>query len=1133
VLTSTDNPSLRWIISKNASELLNMTKSLPYSKKLHFCNHSIALHKIKTIPSKVKMASVIALNEVEGLVLKLWERDNIIDRIAAACESRKEVVQLDGPPFATGTMHFGHIVVSTNKDINARIQTMTGSKVIRSYGYDTHGIPIEHLAKKKIGYNTTDQLIEFGVDKHNQICRDLINECCDAWKTSFAKIGRWIDPKKEYKTMDLSYMESVIWVFAKLYEKGLIYEGYKVMPYSVGCGTTLSNFEAKQAYRDVVDRTLSAKFELKTVPANSKLVLGEKSTYVIAWTTTPWTLPSNMALCTAPTGVLIKCTDSANNCYVIMSESKYATLDATKYPLVEKLSTQDVIGATYVSLYSNTQHQNSCPIVADAYVKMEGDAAGTGFVHIAPAYGEDDFRVGCEHELIDKNSRGKSSILDPIGPDGKFDQTFSQFAGLTFEESNKVIIKDLTSRSLVFDIKDYKHSYPFCDRSGCRLIYRVDTAWFVAASNPELKQRMMEFNDQINWAPSTVGSGQFKAWLEEPVDWCISRNRFWGTPLPVWKSADGEEVVCVSSKAELEKLTGGKISDLHIEFVDKLEIPSRMGKGMLKRVPFVLDCWFESGSAAVAECHYPFENREAFDARLKTGAPIVDFITESIDQCRGWFYVQLVLMTALFDRAPFANVIVTGIMLASDGQKMSKSKANYEDPTELIKAYGADVLRLYLLDTPILKATSVKFDDKALFKMQQSSTVKIYNMTKFLLEKCEFAARKGYPISMPTSADVKTFSNILDRWILNKCGLLATKMETDMLAYKYTNLSTCILEFTEQLTNWYVKMARERLKACDQQSLQTLMYVLMQFCMILAPIMPFISEFVYQEIKTFGMSANSMKIQSVHAESYPTEADFISDPSLETKFDLIQRIIVLIRDLRISVSVNNKFPLKLVEIGFIDSKLWDQISDVLDYVYAESSVVEIVRMPDCSSLLQMKLEPLRMELGRHLKGLNLANLMNEVTKFITEMPSDEIVTFMNTGKTTLTTSKGNTIELTWPMVKLNYCLLVKTPSVKNSNDIVMRIDASKTPDIMIKYMSKLIGQAIQMHRKQRCMKPWNVINLTYTSSDTSILEFMEANAHTFVCENMLSVKYVPIIADDKTTTHAIETGGNISFASDF
>jgi isoleucyl-tRNA synthetase len=1092
------------------------------------------------------MAFNIELSKVEDYVLKLWERDNVIDKIIKASKERSEVVFLDGPPFATGTMHYGHMLVSTVKDSITRALTMSGFKVERISGSDTHGIPIEHLVKKKIGYNTTEELIAFGIDKHNKICRDLINECCDTWKTSFSKIGRWIDPAKQYKTMDLSYMESVMWVFSELYRKGLIYEGYKVMPYSVGCGTTLSNFEAKQAYKEVVDKSASIKFLLQTVPTGSKLKLDtNKQTYIIAWTTTPWTLPSNMALCTAPSGTLIKCLHTDASHYLIMSEAKYATLDSTKYLLVEKLETSDVIGGTYATLYSAADQISPKfgPIISDPYVKMEGDGAGTGFVHIAPAYGEDDFRIGCANNLVDRKI--KSSIINPIGADGKFDQTFSQFAGLSFEESNKVILKDLSTRNLVFDTKDYRHSYPFCDRSGCRLIYRVDTAWFVAASNPDLRQRMIDFNSKINWAPSNIGSGQFRAWLEEPVDWCISRNRFWGTPLPIWKSDDGEEIICVSSVEELETLSGIKVDDLHIEYVDKIKIPSRMGKGMLTRVSYVLDCWFESGSAAVAERHYPFENKESFDARIAQGTPIVDFITESIDQCRGWFYVQLVLMTALFDRAPFGNVIVTGIINAADGQKMSKSKANYDDPSTIIETYGADVLRLYLLDTPVIKATSIKFDANTLFKMQQASVVKLYNMTKLLLEKCELAFHKtNSKIVLPSHDQIKSFSNILDRWILNKAGLLAQKMKLDFMSYKLTSTSNDILVFIEQLTNWYVKMARERLKSCNTEALQTLMYILLQFSKMIAPVMPFISEFIYHELKKFFVGFVRMEEAlvpenadafSVHAESYPTADDFISDPTLEAKFDMIQRIIILVRDLRINANVNNKFPLKMVEIGFIDKNLWDQISDVLSYVQDESNVVEISRMTDCSGLLEQKLVPQKMQLSTYLKSIGLATSMNEVMKFISELSGQPLTSFLTTGNATLSI-KNLDVKLDLSMVRLTYNLLTKVPNVKNSNDIVVRVDATKSKDIMEKYLIKLIGQAIQMHRKQRGMKPWDIIRLTYYSTDIPILDFMQNNLDTFVCENVLSIKFASSDSQkpkDKVTTHDIEIGGSIEFASDF
>ena len=1065
-----------------------------------------------------------SLPNLEKKVIKYWRDIDAINCIIENSQSFPELRFLEGAPFCNGTMHFGHILVSTVKDTMARFFAMNGYYVDRRNGFDCHGVPCEMLAKKTIGYTTKEELLKFGIDKHNDVCRSLISNCAEQWYKDFERLGRWIDQKREFKTMDVKFMESVIWVFSELYTKGMIFEGIKVMPYSTGCGTPLSHFEAKQNYKDVTEMSVTCCFEIvSTEHSVYKLVEKDYPTYILAWTTTPWTLPMNSAICTGINIPIIYAFDTQLKYYIMMSKNNFETTyskmkfeNKSRFIVKTELSSNDLVNMEYkppFDYFWKCGCQNHLPIterafrvVSDAFVKGSGKDSGTGFVHCAAAYGEEDFRVCCEKNIIDsRNSKG--NLIDPVDDNGCFTNEVPNYTGMYVKTADKIIIADLKSKNLLFDSKQYTHSYPFCYRTDTPLLYKVVNAWFLNASNKEFRNKMLANAKKINWFPKRIGEIDFCNWLQNSVDWCISRTRYWGTPIPVWKSADGKEIICIKSIAELEELSGVTgISDLHIEVVDKIQIPSREGRGMLSRVEGVLDCWFESGSTIYGQQHYPFEG--SIDLSKDH---LSDFVSESADQYRCWFYVLNVLSTALFDKPAFANVIVTGMVNGSDGQKMSKSKGNYPDPNILMDKYGADILRLYLLSTPVVKAESVRFDELALSKLQQNSTVKIYNIGLFLVEKINLYDRE-YPenkIIYPTLAKLALMENILDKWIISKTGLFSQEIYADLSSYQISGVAGKILNYIEQLTNWYVKMARERLKGPAskfdisndswKQSIETLLFVLHQFIRIVAPVLPFICETVYLMLTPYLSSP----LKSIHFCSYPKPNEFVFNMDLENKFNIVQQVITLIREGRDTLKINHRRPIGCVEIGCLSPSNWVIIQDILDYVRMESNVLSIKKM-DPRDLIYGKIEPIMLELSAYLKEINQIKNMKLFTQFITNMTNEQIHQFQLSGCITEPTTN---VTLNNNHISFKYLLINPNPSIKFSNNILVRLDATYTPEIKVEYLIRLINTAIQMHRKQILLKPWQVICIMYHSS-AELQDFITEHNGNFCCKNLSSIQFV-------------------------
>ncbi len=755
--------------------------------------------------------------------------------------SKNEFVFYDGPPFANGLPHYGHLLTGFIKDLFARFQTMQGKKVERKFGWDTHGLPVEMETEKELSkqYNKpiSGQLAiqEFGIEKFNFACQTSVMKYANEWKQYVTRQGRFVDFDNSYKTMDLNYMESVIWAFQQLYNKGLLYEDFKVVPYSWACQTPLSNFETKMdnAYRQKASKSATIKFLLHNQPYCTNL-----KHYIVAWTTTPWTLPSNLALAIGE-NIEYSVLNNQQEILILASAcvAKFSK-ELADYQIINTVLGKNLVGLKYQPLFPYfNNHDNAFSILSGNFVSTED---GTGVVHIAPGFGEDDQLLCKQHSI---------ATVCPIDEGAKFNEQVFDLPHLTLKnrhvfDTNDDIIKYLKTQNLWLKTEQHLHNYPHCWRTDTPLIYKAVSSWYVRVS--DCKDKMVELNQQINWIPSHLKDGQFGNWLASARDWSITRNRFWGCPVPVWKSKSGK-IRVFGSVAELEKISGQKITNLHRPFIDNI---SFIEDGELfNRVPDVLDCWFESGSMPFAQVHYPFENKEWFENNFPA-----DFITEYVAQTRGWFYTLMVLSTALFDKIPFKNVICHGTILDENAQKLSKRLKNYADPLEIFKTYGSDAMRFYMISQPVMKGQELKIDKegKAIKETYRLAIKPFLNAFNFFCLYANADKIKANLIVTP-----KKFTNVLDQYILSKLKIANQNIEKALL--EFNTISACeeFLHFFEVLNNWYIRRNRQRFWqnnnspeiAIDKQNAYDVLYTaLLTMAKNSAPLLPFTCEFVWQKL---------------------------------------------------------------------------------------------------------------------------------------------------------------------------------------------------------------------------------------------------------------------------------------------
>lgn len=890
--------------------------------------------------------------EAERSVLKFWQEKQIFKKSLEKTKKGKNYIFYDGPPFATGLPHHGHIVASTLKDVVPRYFTMKGFYVDRRFGWDCHGLPIEQEIDKKFQMSASDFVAQHGVKKYNDECRGIVDRYVNEWEKTIGRLGRWVDFQNDYKTMDLSFMESTWWVFKSIWDKGLIYQGNKIVPYSPALQTALSNFEAGQNYQDIQDPAVTVLFRTKE----------DANTYFAAWTTTPWTLPSNLSLCVHPDIDYVKVKDLEKNIFIIMAKARLEAYKKNfKYEEVENYKGTDLKGKKYEPLFpyfSKLEEDGYFVVLNDEYVTTSD---GTGIVHQAPGFGEEDNRVMKAAKLPE--------VVVPFDESGVFTAEVPDYKGMKFKDADKDIIKNLKDRGQLFHQSTLVHSYPMCYRTDTPLMYRAMPQWYLAVE--KIKDKMLAANQQITWVPETIKEGRFGKWLENARDWAISRTRVWGTPLPIWINDKTGKMICMGSLADLKKYTGKEVTDLHREYVDGLDFSIAGEEGTYKRIPEVLDCWFESGSMPYSQLHYPFENQDVF----QDGFP-AEFIAEGLDQTRGWFYTLTVLSSALFDKPAFKNVIVNGMVLAADGKKMSKRLRNYTPPDELIETFGADALRLFLINSGLVKAEELRFTDEGVKDMVRRALLPWFNSFKFFTT---YAQVDGWKVDAKLHHEIKvaadgsfTFSgvasdNILDRWLLSKLQTLVKNVNHEMQNYRLYNVVPELFNFIEDLTNWYIRLNRRRfweegMSEDKTAAYSTLYTTLESLSRLMAPFAPFLSEHIYRELKAFGGQVE----ESVHLCSYPEAVEGLINSTLETAVDRMQQVILLGRQKRVTEGVKVKTPLKTLKVIHQDENLLTEMKKLEEYIKIELNVKNVEYNTNESDFVVLSAKPNLPVLGKKL-----------------------------------------------------------------------------------------------------------------------------------------------------------------------
>ena len=857
------------------------------------------------------------LPALEQRVLATWDandtfrrsvaqRDPIIPTADGAGKQQNEFVFYDGPPFANGLPHYGHLLTGYVKDVVPRYQTMRGKRVERRFGWDCHGLPAEVVVEKELGISGHPAITAFGVDRFNDACRTSVLRYTEDWRRYVNRQARWVDFDNDYKTLDSSYMESVMWAFKTLWDKGLVYEGFRVLAYCWRCETPLSNTETRMddVYRDRQDPALTVWFQLET---------GER---IMAWTTTPWTLPANLALAVGPDVDYAVMEDGGERYILAESRLAHYEKELVHATQVATMKGSDLVGRRYTPLFPFfAGTENAFQVLGADFVSTED---GTGVVHMAPGFGEDD-QNAC-------NAVGIPTVV-PMDEHGRYTADVPTWAGKHVFEANPLVIRALKDAGHVIRHESYNHSYPHCWRCAEPLVYKAVSSWFVKVT--AFRDRMVELNQQINWVPEHVKDGSFGKWLSNARDWSISRNRFWGSPIPVWKSDDPNypRVDAYGSFADLERDFGVEVTDIHRPYVDQLTRPNPddpTGMSTMRRVPEVLDCWFESGSMPFAQVHYPFENREWFDEHYPG-----DFIVEYLAQTRGWFYTMHVLATALFDRPAFRNCVAHGVVLGADGQKMSKSLRNYPDPYEMFDTYGSDAVRWFLMSSPILRGGDLSVGESGIRESVRQVVLPLWNSWYFLTLYANAAGRTGSVRYDQT--------DVLDRYILGELHALVASTTAQLDQYDFFAACASVSDFLDSLTNWYIRRSRDRFWVGDQDAIDTLHTVLSVLCQVAAPLLPLVTEQIYTELTG---------AESVHLTDWPDAASIPFDADLAAGMRQVRNACSSLLALRKQEGLRVRLPLASAVIATPEAELLRPHADI---VRDELNVKELVLTDDVAA----------------------------------------------------------------------------------------------------------------------------------------------------------------------------------------
>lgn len=865
-------------------------------------------------------------SSLERKVLEEWRREKTFEVSVKAREGRPSFIFYDGPPFATGLPHYGHILTTYIKDIVPRYYTMRGFHVPRRWGWDCHGLPVEFEVEKDQGFRSRTDILDFGIDQFNQSCRSMVLKYADEWQRIVTRLGRWVDFDGAYRTMDSDYIESVLWAFKELWRHGLIYEGLKVVAYCTRCQTPLSNFEARQddAFRQRVDSAISVRFRQAD----------DRSRSFLAWTTTPWTLPSNIALAVGADIEYVRLSNGSESVWLARSAMHRFALELKEYREVEIAYGRSLQGLKYDPVFPYfASLENGFRVLLGDFVSTED---GTGIVHLAPAFGEEDAVVCAQNGIEGPN---------PVRDDGTFDSRVSDFYNRHVLESNSEIISALRTRGLLFRTEQYAHNYPHCWRCDSPLIYRSIKTWFVKVT--EIKQGLLIANNQIRWVPEHVGVGRFGNWLENARDWAVSRNRFWGAPVPVWRCSKCQKDEVIGNRSELAEKSGVVVEDWHRPYIDQITLVCACG-GVMTRVPDVLDCWFESGAMPFAQVHYPFEQKAEFEAAFPG-----DFIVEYIAQTRGWFYTLVVISTALFNCPPFRNALCHGVILAGDGRKMSKRLKNYPDPMQLVDAHGSDALRIALMQSVAVRGADTRFSGDAVRESVRRLCIPLWNCIHYFTAYAEIDEfePKGRMLALTR----------LDRYLLSETHRLCEAIEANMGSYDIAGCYDAIENYVTMLSTWYVRLSKRRfwkagISVDKITAFEVLYAALSTLSILIAPFLPFLSESVHRAL---GGK------RSVHLEDWPSGHTEWSNEALSSEMESVRLAVRLVRSVREEHRISHRQPLRSVAIAGISREV---MLDNRDILLEELNVKEIYLLDSIETYVRPIVKPNYPRLGKRLRG---------------------------------------------------------------------------------------------------------------------------------------------------------------------
>ena len=986
-----------------------------------------------------KVESDLKFVEREKQIKKFWEEHKIFEKSVEESKGNKSYTFYDGPPTANGKPHIGHVLTRVIKDMIPRYRTMKGYDVLRKAGWDTHGLPVELEVEKKLGLDGKEQIEEYGIEPFIKECKESVWKYKGMWEDFSGTVGFWADMDDPYVTYDNNFIESEWWSLKQIFDKGLLYKGFKIVPYCPRCGTPLSSHEVAQGYKDVKEKSLIAKFKAK----------GEENTFYLAWTTTPWTLPSNLALCVNPVEDYVKVACDGEN-YIMAKALLESVLVDKEYEIKEEYKGSELEYKEYEPLFDFKKMDKKCYYVTCAdYVTLTD---GTGIVHIAPAFGEDDAQVGRRYDL---------PFLQLVNSKGEMTEE-TPWSGMFCKDADKEVIISLKEKGLLFKTLAFEHSYPFCWRCDTPLIYYAREAWFIKMT--AVKEDLIRNNNTINWIPETIGKGRFGDWLNNVQDWGISRDRYWGTPLNIWECECGHRHA-VGSIEELKSMSDNCPDniELHRPFIDAVTIKCPHCGKQMTRVKEVIDCWYDSGSMPFAQWHYPFENKEKFEATYPA-----DFISEAVDQTRGWFYSLLAISTLIFNKAPYKNVIVLGHVQDENGQKMSKSKGNAVDPFEALETYGADAIRWYFYSNSAPWLPN-RFHKTAVTEGQRKVMGTLWNTYAFFVLYAnidDFDATK-YKLEYDKLS-------VMDKWLISKLNTLVKTIDENLNDYKITETSRVIQEFVDELSNWYVRCSRERywVSGMPQDKINaymTLYTTLVTLSKAIAPMLPFISEQIYQNLVR---SIDSTAKESIHLCSFPEYDEKLIDKELEARMDEVLDVVTLGRNARNSANIKNRQPIGKIYVNAKDLPTYFK-----EIIENELNVKEVIFTENVSEFTSYTFKPNFKTLGPKY-GKQLGQIQGALQKVDGSAFYGELV---NNGKVVLAL-QDQEIEL----AKEDLLIEVKQKEgyeTASDKGITVVLDTTLTSELLEEGMVRELISKVQTMRKDAGFEVVDHIVLTVSGNE--------------------------------------------------